>query len=310
MPHVTFIHGIANKPEAKELLRIWEGALGETGTDPLRLKTRGVTTSLIYWADIMYPAPDTDLAAHEGVLENSVQALDASGDATMPPATSAESARFIEALRAQLTSLPDDALTGDPPPPPEAKGLERVPLPWFLKRPIMSAFLRDVHHYLFNVEWTPRPGNVYKVQEVIRRRFLDAIKAVETDGPHVVVSHSMGTVIAYDCLKRLPDCAKVDGFMTLGSPLGIDEIQDKLTPGWTRPDGFPHERVASEWVNVFDPLDPVCGLDPRLANDYRKSGAESVSDVEVSNDGVWRHSATKYYRQPAVRKALRRLLAV
>ena len=75
MPHVTFIHGTANKPEAKELLRIWEGALGDTGTDPLRLKTRGVTTSLIYWADIMYPAPDTDLAAHEGVLENSVQAL-------------------------------------------------------------------------------------------------------------------------------------------------------------------------------------------------------------------------------------------
>jgi hypothetical protein len=201
-------------------------------------------------------------------------------------------------------------LAGDPPPPPAARGLERVPLPWFLKKPIMSAFLRDVHHYLFNAEWTPRPGTVFKVQEVIRRRFLDAIEAVRTDGPHVVVSHSMGTVIAYDCLKRLSDCGTVDGFMTLGSPLGIDEIQDKLAPEWTRPDGFPHERVASEWVNVYDPLDPVCGLDPRLANDYQKGGAASVTDVQVSNDGAWRHSATKYYRQPAVRTALRRMLGV
>jgi hypothetical protein len=291
-------------------LRIWEGALGNTGSDPLRLKTRGVTTSLIYWADIMYPSPDLDLAAHEGLQEDSVTALDASGDAAIPADLSPESARFIEALRSQLTTLPDDELAGDPPPPAAARGLERVPLPWFLKKPIMSAFLRDVHHYLFNAKWTPRPGNVYQVQEVIRRRFLDAVQSVRTDGPHVVVSHSMGTVIAYDCLKRLPDCAKVDGLITLGSPLGIDEIQDKLTPGWTRPDGFPHERVATEWVNVYDPLDVVCGLDPCLANDYQKGGAACITDVEVSNEGAWRHSATKYYRQPAVRKALRRLLGV
>jgi hypothetical protein len=310
MPHVTFIHGIANKPEAAELLRIWEAALGNAGNDPLRLKTRGVTTSLIYWADVMYAAPDPDLAAHEGVLEDSVQAVDASGDAAIPEAMSPESAAFIAALRAQLTALPDEDLERDPPASAAARGFERVPLPWFLKKPIMSAFLRDVHHYLFNVEWSPRPGSKYKVQEVIRRRFLDALKSVQTDGPHVVVSHSMGTVIAYDCLKRLPDCAKVDGFITLGSPLGIDEIQDKLTPGWTRPDGFPHEHVATEWINIYDPLDVVCGLDPRLTNDYQRGGADTVTDVQVSNDGAWRHSATKYYRQPAVRNALRRLLAV
>ena len=84
MPHVTFIHGIANKPEAKELLRIWIGALGDTGSDPLRLSTRGVTTSLIYWADVLYPSPDPDIAAHESLVENSASALDGSGDANVP----------------------------------------------------------------------------------------------------------------------------------------------------------------------------------------------------------------------------------
>jgi pimeloyl-ACP methyl ester carboxylesterase len=56
--------------------------------------------------------------------------------------------------------------------------------------------------------------------------------------PHIVVSHSLGTVIAYDCLKRIPECPAVDGLITLGCPLGLDEIQDKLQPGWTRADGF------------------------------------------------------------------------
>ena len=273
MPHVTFIHGIANKPEAKELLRIWIGALGDTGSDSLKLGTRGVTTSLIYWADVLYPAPDPDVAAHESLVENSVGAVDGSGDAAVPEGVSPESAAFVAALRAQLTSLSDSELEKEPPPQPEARGFERVPLPWFIKRRVMAAQLRDVHHYLFNVDWTPRPGSPFKVQDEIRGRFQRALAGVQTDGPHVVVSHSMGTVIAYDCLKRLPECAKVDGFMTLGSPLGIDEIQDKLAPGWTRADGFPHERVAHEWVNVFDRLDVVCGLDPQLANDYRRAGA-------------------------------------
>ncbi|HKP30548.1 MAG TPA: hypothetical protein VJU15_14145, partial [Gemmatimonadales bacterium] len=181
---MTFIHGIANKPEAKELLRIWIGALGDTGSDPLRLGTRGVTTSLIYWADVLYPAPDPDIAAHESLVETSAAALDGGGDATVPEGLSPESAAFIAALRAQLTSLPESELVEESPPPPEARGFERVPLPWFIKRQIMSAFLRDVHHYLFNTEWTPRPGSPFKVQEEIRGRFQRALAEVQTDGPH------------------------------------------------------------------------------------------------------------------------------
>ena len=126
--------------------------------------------------------------------------------------------------------------------------------------------------------------------------------------PHVVVSHSMGTVIAYDCLKRVAACPPVDALMTLGSPLGLDEIQDKLRPEWSRDDGFPRDRVAGGWVNFFDRVDVVCGLDPVLKNDYRRDGLEVVQDVEVVNGGAWRHSATKYFRQPALRNGLRQLL--
>jgi hypothetical protein len=59
---------------------------------------------------------------------------------------------------------------------------------------------------------------------------------------------------------------------------------------------------------VFDHLDPVCGFDPFIANDYRQAGAEIVTDIAVRNPGIWRHSATSYLRQPAFCAALRRML--
>jgi hypothetical protein len=46
----------------------------------------------------------------------------------------------------------------DTPPEPEADGsFERVPLPWVIKRRFLKVFLRDVHHYLFDTEHSPRP---------------------------------------------------------------------------------------------------------------------------------------------------------
>jgi len=308
MAHVTFIHGIANKPPAADLLRIWRETLANAA-EPLPLGDLGVSSELVYWADLMYDKPDDNVVAHEGVLENTPAAVDGGGGAAAPQPRSAEEAAFLEALRQRMSGLSDAQMATAPDLPAQPQGtLERVPLPWFLKKPIMDAFLRDVHHYLFDVEFAPNGRPPVPIQKTIRERFIDSICSKTVSRPHVVVSHSMGTVIAYDCLKRVGACAEVDGFITLGSPLGLDEVQDKLQPGWSQDNGFPHERLAGGWVNVYDRLDPVCGFDPRLANDYRKGSAEVIEDIAVRNDGAWRHSITKYLRQPAVADALRRML--
>lgn len=314
MPHVTFIHGVANKPPADDLLAIWRRALAD-GPQPLPLGDLGVTSSIVYWADLMYEKPDDDLAAHEGMLENTPAAIDASGNAQLPiPCTPAEAA-FLNAMRQRLTTLSDAEIdaslaTSAPAGSTAAGALERVPLPWFLKKPLMAVLLRDVHHYLFDVEFSP-PGKVSVfIRRTIRERFVKALAAPGIVGPHVVVSHSMGTVIAYDCLKRVAGSPTVDGLVTIGSPLGLDEIQDQMQPEWNRDNGLPHEHVRGRWYNLFDRLDPVCGFDPELANDYRNANAETVLDQAVCNPGAWRHSATKYLRQPAFVQALRTLLKV
>jgi hypothetical protein len=312
MPHVTFIHGISNKPPVDDLLRIWRDALADA-TEPLPLGDYGVTSSMVYWADLLYEKPEEDLSAYEGVLENSPEAIDGGGGALPPQPGTAEEAAFIEGLRAKMTTLSDTEIETAAPPPVPAQpqgALERVPLPWFIKKRFLDAYLRDVHHYLFDVEYAPPGGTPVPIQQTIRPRFVDALRTPAVTRPHIVVSHSMGTVIAYDCLKQVADCAAVDGLITIGSPLGLDEIQDKLQPGWSRADGFPQEKVSGGWVNLFDRLDPVCGFDPMLANDFRKGSAAMVEDVAVQNGGAWRHSATKYLRQPSFYRALRRMLRI
>ncbi len=324
MAYVTFIHGIGQKPAADALFGIWRRALtrrlgpGPAGVaaadDGLDLGAEGVGTSLVYWADVLYPAPDPDVAAHESADEREALATDLGALGETITLDQAADAGWLARLTSRLVlqdptllQAPEAAAPGAPAKPPGPE--ERFPLPWALKQRFLAAFLRDVHHYLFDVEWTPRPGETYRVQQEIRRRFVEALKAGAAHGPpHVVISHSMGTVIAYDCLKRVPDCPPVDALITLGSPLGIDEVQDKLQPGWSRGDGFPRAKVRGDWVNVFDRLDVVAALDPELANDFRESGERRVRDVHEPNYGAWRHSLRKYFEGPQLRSELRRLL--
>ncbi|MFN0097481.1 MAG: alpha/beta fold hydrolase [Gemmatimonadaceae bacterium] len=268
----------------------------------------------MYWADVLYETPDTDPANYESSLEQNAEQVDGGGLAELPIAHTAAEAEFIEALRRQLTrATAAEVESGAAPMPedPDAVGLERIPLPWFIKKRIMKAWLRDAHHYYFNERFSPRAGVSYAVQDEIRARFVSALgKVPQHNGPHVVVAHSMGTMVAYDCLKRVAACPSIDALVTLGSPLGIDEVQDCNKPEWSRADGFPSERIRSKWVNVYDRLDVICGADPHFADDFCQRGVEVIEDIAVTNDGAWRHAVAKYLRQPVLQATLRRLLGL
>lgn len=318
MPHVTFVHGLSNKPPQHELLQIWKRALA-AGVGGLNLDAEGVSSSMVYWADVLYERPDSaeETVAYESTLAEDLARADGSANVELPAiqARSEAEARFLEGLRRHLTSASlEDIDTGEvlPPDDPGAIALERVPLPWFIKKRIMKAFLRDAHHYYFNTSHTPRPGETYRVQNEIRARFVAALNARaaagDSTGPHIVVSHSMGTMIAYDCLKRVAGCPAVDGLITIGSPLGIDEVQDCNKPEWSRDDGFPSGKINGRWVNIYDRLDVVCAADPRLAGDFKQGGVERLEDIGVSNDGAWRHAIVQYLARPRLRDTLAAML--
>ena len=53
----------------------------------------------------------------------------------------------------------------------------------------MRVFLRDVHHYLYDTEFAPRPGESYRIRTEIRQRTLEALtEGARQPGPHVLVT--------------------------------------------------------------------------------------------------------------------------
>ena len=95
--------------------------------------------------------------------------------------------------------------------------------------------------------------------------------AVQPD-TRVVVAHSLGSIVAYDCLRAHPDWP-VETFVTIGSPLGNrDLVLAHLDsgPGW--PGGL------RRWVNITAPSDQVCA-GSQLAGIYDPR----VEDLVVDN---------------------------
>jgi hypothetical protein len=311
MGHVTFLHGIGNKPAPEDLLERWRVALFDD--DGVDLVGMGVTFSMVYWADMLYAEPAPAETAHESTvleLEQSVDAEDA--DFTWLDDVPPEEQEFVERVGREVglaTVTPGPETVPDPVVPGSA--LEAVPLPPRLKRRLMRVFLRDVHHYLYDAEFSPRPGESVRIRRDVRARALDKLRdGAAREGPHVVVGHSLGSVIAYDVLTGVEETPRVDALVTVGSPLGISEVQERLAPPWSRDDGWPWQRLGDgPWSNVYDPLDPVCGgLDRRIAADYRHRGTARVRDVRVSNRGSWRHAIGKYLGQEKLRFCLWQVL--
>jgi hypothetical protein len=307
MPTTIFIHGLSNKPEAEYLHKLWKRKLEHE--DGLSLDDIDIDSALVYWADVLYPAPDGDLAAYESVGSTDIaQAMEAAAD--IPAVESDQEAEFVARLSVKLEIAQERqpvTLTAQ-----EREDLrhERIPIPAWLRNRLMAKFVRDAHLYFFNKEFSPRPGVTFRVRDELRKRFLDALKAVKSDRqPLIVLSHSMGTFIAYDCLMHEPACPTIRGLMTVGSPLGLDEVRD-FFPKWTRDDGFPTDRLEGPWVNVYDRLDVVAAADPELAGDFKQKGKEVIEDVEVKNSGAWRHGISQYLNRKELRRKLAEMLQV
>lgn len=303
MTSMVFIHGLANKPEANFLHDLWKRKLAHD--DGLDVDAHGVDTVLSYWADVLYPAPDTHLADYESAGS---EALADAADAALLPRV-AEDPRMRDL--AVALGVEWDAPWQAEPSVADINAVrhESVPLPGWLKKRLMARFARDAFLYFHNERFSPRPGETYLVRDELRRRFVSSVRAAAQEGPVVVVAHSMGTIIAYDCLMHDPDCPQIDGLVTLGSPLGLDEVQ-AFFPRWSRDDGFPAEKLKGRWINVFDPLDPVVGFDPRFANDFRRAGQPAVVDVREDSWGTWRHSISKYLQGRLLREHLGDLLGI
>ncbi|MFF6937720.1 hypothetical protein [Streptomyces sp. NPDC008312] len=119
----------------------------------------------------------------------------------------------------------------------------------------------------------------------IRERVLSGL---DPSRPLIVISHSLGTVVAYEALHMYS--GPVPLWITLGSPLAMGAlVLQRLAP---RP---PHTPAGVErWLNFWD-RDDIVVARPRLER-WMKPNVSGVVPVTERTDtnGLWTHTATKY----------------
>jgi hypothetical protein len=120
----------------------------------------------------------------------------------------------------------------------------------------------------------------------------------EDDEPMIVVSHSLGTIVAYSLLREFarnnrPRQSPL--LVTLGSPLGIDSVRKGFAKPRIRPAN------VLRWVNGADPEDFVA-LRAELTNDTFGPGIENYADIDNGYDDP--HDILQYLKDPRISNAI------
>jgi hypothetical protein len=85
----------------------------------------------------------------------------------------------------------------------------------------------------------------YFTDEAARETAITAVLAQVTPDTRVVIGHSLGSVVAYEAVHRLPQPLAL--LVTLGSPLGLNTlVYQRLRP----PPAFPPH--VQHWINLAD----------------------------------------------------------
>lgn len=145
--------------------------------------------------------------------------------------------------------------------------------------------LRDVYNYV--------------TRESVQEEIDTIVKAQITTEPTVIVAHSLGTIVAYNILHRLeaqhPSNVKL---VTVGSPLGIQAIRQRLEAGATFP------RKAESWFNAFDTRD-IVALNSLVGTSFFGSKPKKFSEyMKVDNFTENRHGIAGYLSDQKVAKSI------
>ena len=300
---VIYVHGIGNKPEPHILKCQWDNALFGFNL--------GERSRLAYWVNRAYypePSPGTcatgdlvtpqelagppSLGARALAIDEPVQdfvaELTADKDARR---TLLAIARKLDREPGVTTERSLRAHEVDAKISPFPKPIRR----WLTRR-LTGALLRDVNDLFF----------VEERREIMRSSLKERLLA--GGGPFVVVGHSQGSMIAYDVLcemGRKRDAPDVPLFVTVGSPLGIREVQDQLEQ-LTNQKRLGIPGCVRAWLNVADPLDPVA-FDKRLKSDFAARKGVSIEDNLEWNPDSPRHphSGTGYLQTKPVQRAVK-----
>lgn len=253
---LILIHGRGMKPTAGQLLREWRTALdrGLERDHPKGPDLDAVRVQLTYYGDLLEKISKPERynpAAHHADRENTLRSLMAKKN------TKQFRRVHYEAVPGKSTLREFWADIGAP--------LSEV-LGFGAKR--MRYILPELLTY-----WDNTDG----FADTLRSRFRAHLEpALERGDDIMVISHCLGSVIAYDVFWQLSQAARssdarVNVWVTLGSPLADDYVRHRVEGGRHRVgrgEDVTYPDLINNWLNVAAEDDFVCH-DETMENDYR-----------------------------------------
>jgi pimeloyl-ACP methyl ester carboxylesterase len=254
MMKVICVHGIAQEGKTSEQLKVeWDAALleGLGGT----LWPKDIDTHYPTYADTLASkTADVDKGEAVGLIRRGISETE-----------NREKFAFYEEVLTEIAHgrrIATDGLTGA-----DGDPVERGVLNWWWVQALarrlnkvsaianlsIDTFTHDVWAYL----------NYIQVRDPV-----DAIvdKAIPIHEPCVVVAHSMGTIVTYNVLMARAHRNNILAWVTLGSPLGIKAINNRL-PSLIPKIARKAPSGVGLWYNARDPEDFVA-LNPIEADHF------------------------------------------
>ena len=282
----VFLHGRSQEGKDPGRLRIsWTAGLNAGLTLAERPPVRPADVWFPFYGDRLVQALATTESASPGITP--ADAAGSPAEALAPPP--GDPARSIyEQLVTQASSaagMPSSAVD-DPAADESLAGLGLTvvgrlqrQLSWLSRRTglddlVIARVFADVAAYL------GRPS--------VRTAVLDTV--LETwprDRPVVLVSHSLGTVVAMDLLHRLGN-ADVPLLVTAGSPLAMDAVSSRLLAG-----GVHKPAGVGAWLNVWCAPDAVAIGCPMTAA-WGPAAGSLLTEVVTDQPSERAHYITEY----------------
>lgn len=166
-----------------------------------------------------------------------------------------------------------------------ARVLEKI-LPSKGKR-VASVFLSQAAAYLY------KPGLKEKIDDLVMMQIINGLSKNEKV---VIISHSLGTVVAYDLMRRLRHQVKVKLLLTAGSPLGIEIVKRRLGPPLIC---LPN---IDKWINVSDSEDFVALQTKLTSTTFGCDKIENIDRLDNGNEDA--HDILRYLAHDVVAKEI------
>lgn len=162
-------------------------------------------------------------------------------------------------------------------------------------------------------------NNKEKIASQVREQLKEELRPLLENGNKIlIIGHSLGSVIAYDTLWALSQLehlpGKVDLFLSIGSPLGMNYVQTRLLGNHYDDHHKKYPRNIRHWINVTAVGD-ITPLDRNFENDYREmlkpemtesivDHSEGIYNYFQNEEGLNFHRSYGYLVNPTVGKAI------